>query len=65
MKKIDLTKILKPYAKKKLWVALNSDHTKVVGVGTTAGAAFKDALKNNIERPILIQAISDYSGFIT
>jgi hypothetical protein len=62
---VDLTKILKPYAEKKLWVALNSDYTKVSGYGSTPGEAFQNARKNNVENPILIQALSNYSGFIT
>ncbi|MBU4292902.1 MAG: hypothetical protein KJ770_02475 [Actinobacteria bacterium] len=62
---IDLTKILKPYAKKKLWVALNSNYTKVGGYGSTPGEAFQKARENKIENPILIQALSNYSGFIT
>jgi len=64
-KMIDLTKILKPFAKKKLWVALNSDYTKVSGYGSTPGEAFQNARKNNEENPVLIQALPNYSGFIT
>ncbi|MHB8279470.1 MAG: hypothetical protein ACYDIA_17730 [Candidatus Humimicrobiaceae bacterium] len=64
-KKIDLTKILKPYAEKKLWVAINSDYTKVGGYGSTPGEAFRNARKNKVENPILIQALPNYSGFIT
>ena len=60
----DLTKILLPYAKKNLWVALSEDRKKVVGSGKTPKEALKEAKEKKIERPILLQAIPDYSGFV-
>ena len=60
----DLTKILLPYAKKNLWVALSVDRKKVVGSGKTPREALKEAEEKKVERPTLIQAIPDYSGFV-
>lgn len=62
-KKVDLTKILLPYSKKKLWVALNSEENRVVGYGKNPQEALNKAKKENIESPILLQALPDYSGF--
>ncbi len=59
----DLTKILLPYAKKNLWVALSPDRKKVVGSGKTPKEALKEAEKKRVERPTLLQAIPDYYGF--
>lgn len=64
MKKLNLTKILLPYAKKKLWVALSPKGDKVVGAGKDPGEALEGARKRKIRLPILIQALPDYSGFV-
>jgi len=63
-KAIDLTKVLKPYTKKKLWVALSKDYKEVVGKGKTPKEALLEALKKEVESPTLIQALPDYSGFV-
>ena len=60
---IDLTKILKPYADKGLWVALYPDYKKVAGYGKTLKEALSEAKKNKVNKPFVIQAFSDYSGF--
>lgn len=64
IKSYDLTKILLPYTEKKLWVALSPDRKKVVGSGETPKEALKGAKEKKVERPTLLQAIPDYSGFV-
>lgn len=64
LKKLDLTKILLPYAKKRLWVALSSKGDKVVTSGKDPIEALEKAKKKRARLPILIQAIPDYSGFV-
>lgn len=63
-KKIDLTKILLPYSKKKLWVALNPKGDKVIASGKDPKEALKKAREKKVKSPILLQALSDYSGFV-
>ncbi len=63
-KKLNLTKILLPYAKKKLWVALSPEGDKVVGSGKDPKEALEEAKKKRISSPILLQAVPDYSGFV-
>lgn len=63
-KSYNLTKILLPYTKNKLWVALSPDRKKVVGSGKTPKEALEKARGKKIERPTLLQAIPDYSGFV-
>ncbi|KKS15823.1 MAG: hypothetical protein UU71_C0013G0012 [Parcubacteria group bacterium GW2011_GWB1_41_6] len=64
MKKIDLTKILTPYAKKRLWVALAPKGDKIVGSGEGPKEALEKAKQKKIKSPILFQALPDYSGFV-
>lgn len=64
MKTVDLTKILLPYARKKLWVALSPERYKVVGKGKDPKEALNEAKKKKVQSPILLQALSDYSGFV-
>ena len=47
----DLRKLLKGYSNK--WIALSTDSSKVVGVGTNAKKALAQAHKNNELSPIL------------
>lgn len=61
--KINLIKLLKPYTKDKLWVALYPDYSKVAGTGKDPKEAFENANKK-VENPILIQAIPSYEGFV-
>ena len=63
-KSYNLTKILLPYTRNKLWVALSPDRKKVVGSGKTPKEALEKAKEREIEKPTLLQAISDYSGFV-
>lgn len=62
-KSYNLTKLLLPYAKERLWVALSPDKKRVVGKGKNLTEALEEAKKNNVEKPTFIQAIPDYSGF--
>jgi len=62
-KSYDLTRILFPYAQEKLWVALSPDRKKVVGSGKTPKEALEKAKEKRVEKPTLLQAIPDYSGF--
>jgi len=61
----DLIKILLPYAKNRLWVVLSPDRKKVVGSGKTPKEALERAKEEKVERPTLLQAIPDYSGFVS
>lgn len=63
-KQLNLTKILLPYTKKKLWVALSSKGDKVVGSGKDPKEAVENAKKKKVKFPILLQALPDYSGFV-
>lgn len=63
MQTYNLTKILRPYASKKLWVALTPDYNKVAGSGKTPKIALQQAQKRGVKNPAIIRAISDYSGF--
>lgn len=62
-KKLDLTKVLLPYAKKRLWVALSLDYKKVIVAKKNLKKVIKEAEKKK-EPFVLIQALPDYSGFI-
>ena len=63
-KAYNLAKILDPYTKDRLWVALNSERTEVVGKGKYLNEALEEARKNKVENPVVIKAIPDYSNFI-
>jgi hypothetical protein len=62
---IDLSNILKPYIRDRLWVALCPDYKSVAGVGKTPKEALEEARSKKIENSILIQAIPDYSSYVT
>jgi hypothetical protein len=62
---IDLSEILKPYIKDKLWVALYPDYKDIAGVGKTPKEALEQAKSNKIKNSILIQAVPDYSSYVT
>jgi len=63
-KKLNLTKILLPYAKLKLWVALSPEGDEVIGSGKDPREALEKAKKKKVRLPILLQALPDYSGFV-
>lgn len=60
---IDLTKILKPYIKESLWVALDDNHEKVVGSGKTIKEAIDESRGNGNTNPFILKAQENYSGF--
>jgi len=64
-KSYNLIKILGPYAKKNVWLALDSNRTKVVGEGVTFEEAVMKAKEKNIKNPTLIKSAPSYSGFVT
>ncbi len=64
IKEIDLTEILKPYAEKNLWVALNQKQNKVIGFGKTISEAIQEARKQSKDKPIIMKAVQDYSVYV-
>ena len=64
IKEIDLTELIKPYAKDNLWLALNKSLNKVLATGKTVKEAIKNAKKNSSEKPVIIQAVQNYSAYI-
>ena len=64
-KSYNLTKILGPYAKKNVWLALDASRTKIVGEGSTFEEAVQRAQEKNIKNPTLIKSAPGYSGFVT
>lgn len=63
-KNYNLTKLLKPYASKEMWVALNEENTKVVASGKTIKELVERIKETQIKNFSIIQAIPDYSGFV-
>jgi len=63
-KNYDFTKLLKPYADKKMWVALNEENNKVVASGKTIKDLMREIKEKHIKNLSIIQAIPDYSGFV-
>ncbi len=63
-RRIDLTKILKPYVKDNLWVALSPNYSKVVATGKDALKVIESAKNKNIKNPVMIKATEDYSSFV-
>ena len=61
---IDLSKILKPYIKDRLWVALYPNYKDIAGFGKTPKEALEKAKSKKIKNSILIQAVPDYSGYV-
>lgn len=62
-KRLNLTKILIPYAKRKLWVALSIDYKKVISAHRDLRKVIETTRRK--KKPfVLIQALPDYSGFV-
>jgi len=59
---VDLTKILKPYAKNRLWVALSDDRKSVMGSGRTPLKAIANAKERGVKEPAVLRARFDYSN---
>ncbi len=64
VKPIDLTNLIRPYAKENLWIALNTAQDKVIASGKTIKEALDNAKKISNEKPVLMQAVQDYSAYI-
>lgn len=64
IKLIDLTNLIKSYAKDNLWLALNTAQDKVIATGKTIKEALDNANKISSEKPILMQAVQDYSTYM-
>jgi hypothetical protein len=64
VKEIDLTKLIKPYTKDNLWLDLNRSLNKVLATGKTMKEAIDNAKKNSSEKPVIIQAVQNYSAYI-
>lgn len=63
-KNYNLTKLLKPYAQEKKWVALDEGNNRVVFSGNTI-KELVGKIKGSHEKNLsIIQAIPDYSGFV-
>jgi len=64
VKEIDLTKLIKPYTKDNLWLALNRSLDKVLATGKTMKEAIDNAKKYSCEKPVILQAADNYSAYI-
>jgi hypothetical protein len=64
IREIDLTNLIRPYAKENLWIALNTEQDKVIATGKTLKEAIYNAKKVSNEKPVLMQAVQDYSAYI-
>jgi len=63
IKEIDLTKILKPYVNKDIWVALNRSQTRVLASGKTINEVVESAKKISNEKPILMRTKQEYESY--
>lgn len=61
----NLRRVLAPYTKRKLWVALSSDMKKVEASGTSPKSVLTKAHKAGVEEPVIMRALPNYSGFIS
>ena len=57
-------KILAPYIKDNLWIALSPDRKKVVGKGETVLEALKEAKEKKVKNPSIIKATQNPAIFI-
>lgn len=64
IREIDLTNLIRPYAKENLWLALNGNQTEVLATGKTISEVINNAKKLTSEKPVLLKAVEDYSSFI-
>lgn len=59
-----LAGLIRPFAEKKLWVALDEKETQVMGTGKTPREAMDKARLKGVNVPSIIQARSDYGSLI-
>jgi len=64
IKEIDLTELIRPYAKDSLWLALNKSLNRVLATGKTMKEAIDNAKKGSSEKPVIIQAVQNYSTYV-
>lgn len=64
IKEINLTKLIKPYAKDNIWLALNTIQNKVLATGKTVKEVIDNAKKVSKEKPVIMKAVQNYSKYI-
>ena len=64
IKEINLTELIKPYAKDNVWLALNTMQNKVLATGKTVKEVIDNAKKVSKEKPVIIKAVQNYSTYI-
>ncbi len=64
IKEVDLTELIRPYAKENLWLALNKSLNKVLATGKTMKEAIDNAKKGSSEKPVIMQAVQNYSAYV-
>ena len=64
IKEINLTELIKPYAKDNVWLALNTMQNKVLSTGKTVKEVINNAKKVSKEKPVIIKAVQNYSKYI-
>jgi len=64
IKEINLTELIKPYAKDNVWLALNTTQNKVLATGKTVKEVIDNAKKVSKEKPVIMKAVQNYSKYI-
>jgi len=64
IKEINLTELIKPYAKDNVWLALNTTQNKVLATGKTVKEVINNAKKVSKEKPVIMKAVQNYSTYI-
>ncbi|MBE3089394.1 MAG: hypothetical protein Q8N27_02565 [Candidatus Hydromicrobium sp.] len=64
IKEINLTELIKPYAKDNVWLALNTMQNKVLATGKTVKEVINNAKKVSKEKPVIMKAVQNYSTYI-
>ena len=64
IKEINLTELIKPYAKDNVWLALNTTQNKVLATGKTVKEVINNAKKVSKEKPVIMKAVQNYSKYI-
>ena len=63
IKEINLTELIKPYAKDNVWLALNTTQNKVLATGKTVKEVIDNAKKVSKEKPVIMKAVQNYPTF--
>ena len=64
IKEINLTELIKPYAKDNVWLTLNTTQNKVLATGKTVKEVIDNAKKVSKEKPVIMKAVQNYSKYI-